>query len=164
MKSSLNMLPFGNASQLAAERQRLRDQIRTRGTAVIPDAPRDVQVQSAAGGILVTWKLPHKHDPIHGWRLYVNTESNLAVQIRDKGTRQAFIPLSSKASPDKANIMVSAMTALGRESTKVVVSGSPDASSTTLTIPTVPPGYLDESAGGKDRSLISFRGRQQYIR
>jgi len=163
MKSPLRTLPWGNSEDLAAEKQRLRDQIRTRGTGVIPDAPRDVQIQAAHGGVFVTWKLPVDHVPILGWRLYLNTESNLAVQIKDKGTRQVFVPVSSGPSPSKVNIMVSAITALGRESTKVVKSAAPTATSDTTTVPTVPPGYLKESAGGKDRSLVSFRGQKQYI-
>ena len=163
MKSSLRMLPFGTYGKLADEKQRLRDQIRTRGTSVIPDPPRDIQVQAATGGVFVTWKLPVNHQPVNGWRLYVNTESNLAAQIRDKGTRQAFIPLSTGSSPETVNVMVSSMSQLGRESSKVVKAATPKSQTLTTTVPTAPPGYLKESAGGKDRSLISFRGRQQYI-
>jgi hypothetical protein len=161
MKSPLKTSPFDYLGR-ALEKQKARDQIRTRGTLSIPDAPRDVQVQSADGGILVTWKLPEIHSPIAGWRIYLNTESNLAVQLRDKGTRQAFVPLSSGASPISVNVMVSAMSELGRESAKVIKSAAPLAQALTTTVPTAPPGYLSEGSGGKDRRLTRFNGQQQY--
>ena len=165
MKSPLLLNAAGSNYRVRAiEKQRLRDQIRTRGTVSIPDAPRDVQVQPGTGGVLVTWKEPEKDDAIEAWRIYLNTESNLAVQIRDRGTRQAFVPLSSGVSPASVNVMVSAVSALGRESSKVIKSATPLSQATTTTVPTVPPGFLEESAGGGDRGLVKFRGRQQYVR
>lgn len=166
MKSPVLMNAAGaDYRQRAIEKQRLSDQIRSRGTVSTPEAPRDVQVQPAAGGVLVTWKLSNKStDSGSGWRVYLNTESNLAVQVRDRGTRQAFIPLSSGVSPTSVNVMVSSVSALGRESAKVVKAATPLAQSGTTTVPTVPPGYSGESAGGKDRGLIRFRGQAQYVR
>lgn len=165
MKSPLLQNAAGsNLRERAVDKQRLSDQIRIRGTVSIPDAPRDVQVQAADGGVLVSWKLPEKHGSICGWRVYKDTESNLAVQVRDKGTRQAFIPLSSGVSPATSNIMVSALTNMGRESSKVVKAATPLAQASTTTVPTVPPGYSQEASGGKDRGLIRFRGQAQYVR
>jgi len=163
-KSLVMTIAGGNYMARAIEKQNVVNLTRGSGTASLPQAPRDVQVQPAAGGVLVTWKLPVNHDNVAGWRIYLNTESNLAAQIRDKGTRQQFIPLSSGATPATANVMVSAFTTLGRESAKVVKPATPLSQTETTTVPTVPPGYTDESAGGANRSLIRFNGEAQYIR
>ena len=145
------------------EKQQVSNQQRVRGVPGLPESPRDVQVQSAAGGVMVTWKLPTNHDRVSGWRVYINNENNLAMQVRDKGTRQAFIPLSSNSSPSPVNVMVSSVTTLGRESGKVVVQGTPHTQSTTTTVPSVPPGYSAEGPGGADRGLIRFKGEVQYV-
>ncbi len=163
-KSLVTTLAGGNYMARAVEKQNVANLTRTSGTPSNPQAPRDVQVQPAAGGVLLTWKLPQKHDNVAGWRVYINTESNLAAQIRDKGTRQLFIPLSSGTSPVSVNAMVSAFTTLGRESAKVVTPATPLSQTSATTVPTVPPGYTDESAGGLNRSLIRFNGESQYIR
>jgi hypothetical protein len=147
----------------AQEKQQVSNQMRVRGVPGLPEPPRDVQVQSAAGGVLVTWKLPVNHDRVAGWRVYLNNESNLTTNIRDKGTRQAFIPLSSGATPASVNVMVSAVTTLGRESGKVVIKSAPLAQAATTIVPTVPPGYGQESAGGANRGLLRFHGESQYI-
>jgi hypothetical protein len=163
MKSLVMTLAGGPYLARALEKQNVTNSIRVRGTASLPQAPRDVQVQSAAGGVLVTWKLPAQHDNVAGWRVYLNTESNLAAQIRDKGTRQLFIPLSSGATPAAVNVMVSAFTTLGRESAKVVTPAKPLSQTGTTIVPTVPPGYTQEAAGGANRALIRFNGESQYI-
>jgi hypothetical protein len=163
-KSLVMTLAGGPYVARAIEKQNVANSTRTRGTASLPEAPRDVQVQPAAGGALVTWKLPVNHDNVAGWRVYLNTESNLAVQIRDKGTRQVFIPLSSGATPPAANIMVSSFTTLGRESGKVIKPAVPLAQATTTMVPTAPPGFTEEAAGGANRSLIRFPGESQYVR
>lgn len=163
MKSLVSSLTGQNYLARAIDRQQMANHIRTRGTPSLPSSPRDVQVQSAAGGVLVTWKLPTNHYNVAGWRVYLNTESNLAAQIRDKGTRQIFIPLSSGPAPTTVNVMVSSFTTLGRESSKVITQGAPVAQDAPTSVPTVPPGYLSESAGGADRSLIKFAGQRQYI-
>jgi hypothetical protein len=163
-KSLMTTLAGGNYLARAIEKQNITNLKRTSGTPSLPESPRDVQVQSAAGGVLVSWKLPVRHDNVAGWRVYLNTESNLAVQIRDKGTRQVFVPLSSGSSPATSNVMVSAFTTLGRESAKVVKPATPATQTGTTIVPTVPPGYTQEAAGGANRSLIRFKGESQYIR
>lgn len=163
MKCFVRSLAGANYLERSVEKYNIAAQIRQRGTPSQPSSPRDIQVQKAAGGVYVTWKLPQFHDNIAGWRVYVNTESNLAAQIRDKGTRQLFVPLSSGSSPASVNVMVSSFTNLGRESSKVVQQGKPLAQSSTTTVPTVPPGYDAESAGGVNRSLIRFNGETQYV-
>jgi len=164
MKCLVKSLSVANPIEHALEKIRVANDYRSRGGPRLPQSPRDVVVQSAAGGVLVTWKLPNKHTNIAGWRVYVNTESNLAAQIRDKGTRQLFIPLGSDVTAPVVNVMVSAFTTLGRESTKVVQQGSPAAQSGATTVPTAPPGYDLELAGGKNRELIRFNGSSQYLR
>jgi hypothetical protein len=163
VKSFIQSIAGANYAQRAVEKYNMAAQIRQRGTPQNAMPPRDIQVQSAAGGVQVSWKLPTSHDNIAGWRIYVNNESNLAAQIRDKGTRQMFIPLGSSSSPSPANIMVSSFTTLGRESSKVVKQGTPNTQSATTTVPTVPPGYDAESAGGVNRGLIRFNGESQYV-
>jgi len=162
-KSLVTTLAGGNYMARAIEKANVTNLTRVSGTASLPEAPRDVQVQPAAGGVLVSWKLPVNHDNVAGWRVYLNTESNLAAQIRDKGTRQQFIPLSSGATPPTSNIMVSAFTTLGRESAKVVKPAAALTQTSTTIVPTVPPGYTEEEAGGANRSLIRFPGESQYI-
>ncbi len=163
MKSFIQSLAGSNYLQRSLEKYNMAAQIRQRGTPSSPMSPRDVQVQGAAGGVLVTWKLPTVHDNIAGWRVYINTETNLAAQIRDKGTRQLFIPLSSGASPTPSNVMVSSFTTLGRESGKVITKATPLTQTASTTVPTTPPGYLAESAGGVNRALIRFNGESQYV-
>ena len=144
-------------------KQQASNQQRVRGVPGLPESPRDVQVQPATGGVLVSWKLPVNHDRVAGWRVYLNTESNLTGQIRDKGTRQLFIPLGSSVTPESVNVMVSAFTTLGRESGKVIVQAKPASQTLTTTVPIVPPGYLKENAGGGNRGLIRFTGENQYV-
>jgi len=164
MKCLVKAMAQSNYLERAVEKIQISNHYRVRGTISLPEAPRDVFVQSANGGVLVTWKLPVFHTNVAGWRVYVNTESNLAVQIRDKGTRQAFIPLGSDTVAPTVNIMVSAFTTLGRESSKVVKQGSPATQTGPTTVPTVPPGYTQELAGGKNRQLITFNGVQAYVK
>lgn len=163
MKSIVSSLSGQSYLGRALDRQQAANQIRSQGTPRLPQAPRDVQVQSAAGGVQVSWKLPTTHDNVAGWRVYLNTETNLAAQIRDKGTRQIFIPLGSGPTPPMVNIMVSSFTTLGRESGKVIKQGGPAVQTTATTVPSVPPGYLAENAGGADRRLIRFTGQSQYV-
>lgn len=148
----------------AIEKQQMRDLIRTRGGTAKPQSPRDVFVQPASRSVLLTWKLPEDHDNVAGYRIYKNTESNLVAEIRDKGTRQALIPLDSGASPQPANFFVCSISTLGRESSKVMVQGKATAEASAPNVPEPPPGYLAEGAGGKNRTLVNFRGKQMYIR
>lgn len=164
MKAIITSSPGSNPTQRLLDKQQAANQIRVRGSAGLPEAPRDLQIQPANGGIQVSWKLPVNHARVAGWRVYLNTESNLSQQIRDKGTRQVFIPLGSGATPATVNVMVSSFTTLGRESTKVVSQGSPLSQTGTTQVPSAPPGYLKESAGGANRQLIRFQGESQYIR
>lgn len=164
MKSMVTSLAGSGYMNRAIEKQTASNFLRSRGGISQPESPRDVMVQPASRGVFVTWKLPQFHDNITGWRVYVNNESNLAAQIRDKGTRQLFVPTDSGATPPTVNIIVSSITTLGRESAKIQQQGSAIAETGAPTNPTAPPGYLDESSGGLNRSLIRFSGEKQYVR
>lgn len=152
----------GNDLQRLLEKQQAANIIRARGSARIPDAPRDIQVQKASRGVYVSWKLPEVHDVILGWRIYLNTENNLVRDVRDKGTRQVFIPLNAGATPPTYNIFVCSYSALGRESELVLQQGKAQVEAGAPTVPTASAGYLEEKSGGGDRSLIRFRGDGQY--
>lgn len=163
MKSLITSIAGFNPLARAIEKQQIANHIRVRGTPSKPQAPRDLQAQSASRSALLTWKLPVFHDNISGWRVYKDTEANLVAEIRDKGTRQVIIPLDAGTTPPVSNFFVCAISTLGRESAKTTVQGSAQAETGAPSIPTVPPGYSQEAAGGANRSLIRFRGETQYI-
>lgn len=161
IKSIAGVTPY---FERATEVQRVKDVLRTRGGTGKPQAPRDVFVQPASRGVLITWKLPVDHDTVAGWRIYKNTESNLVAEIRDKGTRQAFIPLDAGATPPQNNFFVCSFSTLGRESGKIFRQGKATIEASAPGVPEPPPGYVQEQAGGRNRTLVNFRGKQQYIR
>ncbi len=113
---------------------------------------RDIQPQSAEGGVFLTWKLPTRNQDVSGYRVYVGDERNLAVQIRDRGTRQAFIPLTSGAAPPVTNVFVSVVNGF-REGPKQQVQVTAQANTNTPGVKPPPPtGYLEEFAGGLDKT------------
>ena len=162
MKSMVRTIAGSSPVLRAIEKEQITNHIRLRGTPSKPETPRDVQVQSASRSALLTWKLPVFHDNISGWRVYKDTESNLVAEIRDKGTRQVIIPLDAGASPPVANFFICSISTLGRESAKTSIQGSALAETGAPSIPSVPPGYTTEAAGGRNRSLIRFPGETQY--
>jgi hypothetical protein len=164
VKALITSLAGSNYLSRALEKQQAANHIRVRGTPGKPEPPRDLQVQSGSRSVLLSWKLPVSNDDIAGWRIYQNTESNLVAEIRDKGTRQVTIPMNSGTTPPVANFFVCAISTLGRESSKTTGQGSALAETGAPDVPTVPPGYTAESAGGGNRSLIRFPGESQYIK
>lgn len=164
MKATISSIAGANYLSRAIEKQQAANHIRVRGTPGKPEAPRDLTVQSASRSVLLTWKLPVFHDDIAGWRIYQNTESNLVSEIRDKGTRQVTIPMNAGTTPPIANFFVCAISTLGRESPKTTGQGSALAETGAPAVPTVPPGYTAEAAGGGNRSLIRFNGESQYTK
>lgn len=140
---SLNATP-----QVQSDKMRLSAQIQLRGTDTAPAPPRDVQCQSGARKVLLTWKLPERHDDITRWRIYRDTESNLAMEVADKGTRQMFMDVTAGATPPVVNFFVSALNAMGTESRKVQVQGSALAEASAPADPALPPGYTEEASGG----------------
>jgi hypothetical protein len=164
VKALVSSIAGTNYLSRALEKQQAANHIRARGTPGKPEAPRDLQVQSASRSALLTWKLPIFHDDIAGWRVYQGTESNLVAEIRDKGTRQVTISLNAGTTPPVANFFVCAISTLGRESSKTTGQGSALAETGAPAVPTVPPGYTSEAAGGGNRSLVRFPGESQYIK
>jgi hypothetical protein len=88
-------------------RVRAVTQVRTHGTSRIPAAPRALNAQSAEGGVLLTWKLPTRYNDVTGYRIYTGSEKNLSIEVKDRGTRQMFVPLQSGGSPPLNNVFVS---------------------------------------------------------
>lgn len=158
MKSVIGLQLGPNHTDLARTKVRAVTQVRAHGTQRIPDLPRGLVVHPGAGGALITWHLPLRYDDVTGYRIYLGTEKNLAVQIRDRGTRQVFVPLTGGATPPLNNIFVSVVNGF-RESGRVQVqtAAQPDAGTTTppATTPTVPqptPDFLNQFSGGFDKT------------
>lgn len=167
MKSVLSLQIGAGHTEMLRARARAVTQVRTHGTQRLPATPRGVTVQPGQGGALVTWHLPERYNDVTGYRVYTGTEKNLSIQIRDRGTRQVFVPLSAGATPPQNNIFVSVVNAF-RESGRVQVQSKaqPDNTTppTTGTPPTPVPGttqpkvpqptndYLNMFSGGLDKT------------
>jgi hypothetical protein len=155
MKSSLDPQIAGKGAavgSLASARVSAVTQIRAHGSARRPKAPRDILVQPGPGGVLVQWKLPADFGNITGWRICVGTENNLAIDIRDKGTRQYFVPLTSGAVPPVTNLFLSAVNGFVESpKVQVQVQALPDATSPGP-IPDPVPGYDGQFHGGLDQT------------
>jgi hypothetical protein len=138
------------------ERQNARTEAanltRTIGTKQVPQPPRDIVVQPASRGVLVTWNYPTVNFDIQRWRVYRGNENTLFSEIKDRGTRQVFVEATAGSSPPTINIFVSSVNALGIESAKVQVQGKATAETGAPTMPTVPPEYNSVNSGGKDTS------------
>lgn len=139
------------------ERQNARahaaDVTRTRGTAQVPQPPRDIICQNGPRGMLVTWNLPAGFNAdIQRWRVYKDDESTLYADINDRGTRQCFIEATAGSAPPVVNAFVSSMNNLGQESRKVQAQGQAATEAGAPAMPSVPPGYTATSSGGGDRS------------
>lgn len=156
MRSSTQFKTGQTYQQRLIDRQQSREIVRLRGTPKTPSAPRDIFSQPASRGVLLTWKLPEVNDDIVGWRVYKDSESSLHIDIKDKGVRQAFVSLSSGATPPKTALFVCSVNAVGKESPKVQIAVSATAETGAPTVPSVPPGYTQEAAGGADRRQYYF--------
>jgi hypothetical protein len=127
-------------------------QIRAHGTQRIPAIPRGVVAQPAEGGAVVTWHLPERYDDVTGYRIYLGTEKNLAIQIRDRGTRQIFVPLQSGANPPVNNIFISVVNGY-REGPKLQVQVKASANTNFLnTVPPPPGDFVEQFSGGLDKT------------
>lgn len=158
MKSVIGVQLGPRHSDMAREKVRAVTQVRAHGTQRIPDIPRGLTVQPGAGGALLTWHLPGRYNDVTGYRVYLGTEKNLAVQIRDRGTRQAFVPLTAGDAPPTNNLFVSVVNGF-RESGRIQVQtgAQPDAGTSTppATTPTVPqptPDFQNQFSGGFDKT------------
>jgi hypothetical protein len=133
------------------ERVRAVTQVRAHGTQKIPDAPRGLVVQSAPGGALLTWHLPKRYNDVTGYRICTDTEKNLSIQIRDRGTRQMFVPLAGGTTPPLNNIFVSAVNGF-REGPRLQVQIAAAVDSSTPKLPLPAYDYRDQFSGGLDKT------------
>lgn len=145
------------------ERQNARaqaaDVTRTRGTAQVPQPPRDIICQPGPRGMLVTWNLPAGfNNDIQRWRVYKDDENTLYADINDRGTRQCFVEATSGATPPTVNVFISSVNNLGVESAKVQAQGKASTEAGAPSMPSVPPGYTATISGGGDRST-NYRTR-----
>lgn len=124
------------------ERIKTAERMQVRGTRKIPDAPRDVFLQSGPRGILVNWRGPQVGDDVAGWRLYKDDENSLFAEIHEPATTQHFIEASAGATPPVTNIFVSSINKLGVESViRVQAQGAATAEAAAPTMPSTPPTY-----------------------
>lgn len=121
-------------------RAQAADMTRTRATAQVPQLPRDIILQPAPRGILVSWGLPAGFSTdIARWRVYKDTENNLYQEMADRGTRQCFVETSAGAAPPVTNVFVSSVNLLGYESNKVQAQGQAAVEAGAPPMPPSPP-------------------------
>ena len=141
-------------------RAQARDTTLTRGTAQVPQPPRDIIVQSGPRGLLVTWNLPSGFSTdIQRWRVYKDDENTLYAEINDRGTRQCFIETTSGSTPPVVNVFVSSVNNLGVESQKVQQQGKATTEAGAPSMPSVPPGYNSTGSGGGNTNTNYRTGR-----
>jgi hypothetical protein len=130
-------------------RSQASDTTLTRGTAQVPQPPRDPIAQSGPRGLLVTWNLPAGfNSDIQRWRVYKDDEATLYQEINDRGTRQCFVETTAGSTPPVTNIFVSSLNSLGIESRKVHTQGKATVEAGAPPMPSVPPGYNNTASGG----------------
>jgi len=152
MKSVLPVQLGANRAAMLQSRVQAVTQVRAHGTQKLPAAPRAVSAQAAEGGALLTWHLPERYEDVTGYRIYVGSEKNLAIQVRDRGTRQMFVPLQAGAAPPNTNIYVSTVNGF-REGPRQLVQGAALANAQTPGAKPVPSSdYLAQFSGGLDKT------------
>jgi len=152
MKSTLPPQIGGNRTRMLQQRVRSVTQVRAHGTQRIPAPTRGVIVQQGDGGALVTWHLPKRYGDVTGYRIYIGTEKNLAMQIRDRGARQMFIPLTSGSSAPLNNIFLSAVNGF-REGPKIQLQTSAVDNAALLGTKPVPTDdFQNVFSGGLDKT------------
>lgn len=151
MKSTLPPQIGGNRTGMMAARVRSITQVRAHGTLRIPAQTRGVIAQPASGGALLTWHLPQRYEDVTGFRVYTGTEKNLTMQIRDRGTRQIFVPLSGGAAPPVNNIFVSAVNGF-REGPRQQIQVKAFDETVPSFVPKPTPDFLNLFSGGLDKT------------
>lgn len=142
-------------------RSQAADLTRVRGTTRVPQPPRDLIAQAAPRGVLLTWNYPADSSDIQRWRVYKDNETTLFAEIKDRGTRQCFVPSTAGASPPTVNLFVSSMSIAGVESPIVQAQGKAIAEAGAPTLPGSPPEYGSINSGGRDKTTDYQRGRQR---
>lgn len=149
----------GQPVNMNTERQQTSDFIRIRGTAQLPQPPRDLIAQPAPRGVLLTWNNPQRYFDIVGWRIYKTDENTLFTEIRDRGNRQCFVESTAATTSPVSNFFVSSLNALGKESQKIQVQKSAINETGAPATPGTPPGYTsysnNRSSGTGSRTAVN---------
>jgi hypothetical protein len=152
MKSTLPPQMGGNRTAMMQARVRSITQVRTHGTQRLPAMARGISAQPAAGGALLTWHLPGRYEDVTGYRIYTGTESNLSMQVRDRGTRQIFVPLSSAETPPLNNIFVSVVNGFREGPRQQIQVAAITNTSPTQYVPKPAYDFLYQFSGGLDKT------------
>ena len=104
-------------------KRRSGDLFNARGPASRPASPRNIIVTGAHAALTVKWDAPTLPlaNYVTGWRVYLDTESNLIGSISDAALTTYQVSVSDT---HKHNIFVSSLNRLGLESRKVQAQGS----------------------------------------
>jgi hypothetical protein len=151
MKSVISLQLGSNHQKLMQRRNDATTQVRTHGTKRLPAPPRSIVAQAGQGGALLTWHLPTRYEDVTGYRIYVGTEKNLSIQIRDRGTRQIFVPLAGGTTPPLNNVFVSVVNGF-REGPRRQIQIAALSDSAPQVIPSPPNTFLDQFSGGLDKT------------
>ena len=153
MKSVLGPALGADREVMMRGRARAITQVRTHGTQRLPAMVRGIVPQPAQGGAVLTWHLPSRYDDVTGYRIYVGTEKNLSIQIRDRGTRQIFVPLAAAGTPTEQAIFISAVNGF-RECPRLQIKTSSlsNSTATTQVVPLPTHDFLNEFSGGLDKT------------
>jgi hypothetical protein len=152
---------FSLAKKDADYNMLVTQQLVAHGNGQSPSAPRDLQAQAGSRGALLTWKMPTKNAQwIRGFRVYKDTENNLAAEIQDPGRRQLYVTLTSGTTPPVTNFFISAISQTGAESAKVQIKAVSLAETGAPSVPGTPPGYTQEGSGGGNTGYYGSRQKR----
>lgn len=93
------------------------DALRVRGTGYRPPSPNGLRLLKSGTKLSVDWDAPiFQKSPIVGWRVYLDTETNLVQAIKDASCTHAEITITANTNH---NVFVSSVNALNKESALV---------------------------------------------
>lgn len=141
-----------------AEDNRRSDLFAARGSRKIPRSPRNLMATSGKAKVTVTWDPPAISTGITGWRVYVDTESNLVQRISEFATRSADVVIGDL---DTHNIFVSAVTAAGVESRMALVTAAASGIDSGDLAPNIPTNATNDATvtsldGGTDATVLIY--------
>ena len=130
-----------------------------------PDPPRSLISQSGTQKAVLTWSGPVNMRGVDGWRVFVDSDTQLFATIYDPTTKKIEIPVTASGSRFAA---VSSFSKVGKntiiESARIpiVVTANTDkfvvtgtGGETSGVSPSAPPEYADEPQGGRgDREIL----------
>ena len=122
MKSYLP-LTVPQTPEAAGNLRRGADLYNARGSAQAPAPPRNILVTGGSKVLVVTWNppVPQLAGTVTGWRIYLNTETNLIGAISDPALTTYVVTVGDTI---KHNVFVSSLNRMGLESRKVQAQGS----------------------------------------